>query len=195
MITKKCGNCGKTFKTYPSVDKKSCSAACSREITKAETRKRNSRICKVCGVDFLPKHTKSPNIYCSHKCRGLDQRAERVDRSGYWYVRVDSHPRMPSTGYVAEHTLVMERHIGRYLKAGEVVHHINHDRKDNRIENLQLMSEADHRALHIREQSEAGKMNTPEQRRRSSRRMRESNPVIGATRGPDGKFIKGLQQE
>lgn len=192
MITKACGNCGKSFNTYPSIDKKSCSDPCSRALIKKETRKRNSRVCTFCGEIFLPKHTKSPNLFCSYKCRGLSQRHERVDRQGYWYIRVDDHPRRPSTGYVPEHTLVMERHIGRYLKDGEVVHHVNHDRKDNRIENLQIMSDAEHRAHHMLEAIDSGKVNTKKQRQKSAERMRSSNPCRTARRGPDGRFIKEL---
>jgi hypothetical protein len=39
------------------------------------------------------------------------------------------------------------------LGVDEVVHHINQDRQDNRLENLQLMSRADHAALHNQERA------------------------------------------
>ena len=50
-----------------------------------------------------------------------------------------------------KHILVMERKIGRPLLQNEVVHHINHIRNDNRIENLLLMDKHEHMSMHMKE--------------------------------------------
>lgn len=48
-----------------------------------------------------------------------------------------------------QHRIIMENHLGRRLKSNEVVHHINGNTKDNRIENLEVMTRSEHAKLHL----------------------------------------------
>ena len=57
---------------------------------------------------------------------------------GYIKQVQKDHPRCDKDGYILEHTLVMEKNLGRYLLSKETVHHINGIRDDNRPENLEL---------------------------------------------------------
>lgn len=73
----------------------------------------------------------------------------RLAGNGYVMVKCPNHPFKDVGGYVAEHRLVMEAHLGRYLTRKEVVHHKNKIIDDNRLENLELLpDEAAHRRLH-----------------------------------------------
>ena len=68
--------------------------------------------------------------------------------SGYILILNPKHPYSTKDGYIREHRLVMEKHIDRYLKPSEQVHHKGikypigsiENKQDNRIENLQLFS-------------------------------------------------------
>lgn len=72
----------------------------------------------------------------AHNWRG----GKKAHHSGYVMLLVDGdHPMATKRGYVLAHRLVMSDAIGRPLRTDEQVHHINGDRGDNRLENLQLM--------------------------------------------------------
>jgi hypothetical protein len=64
---------------------------------------------------------------------------------------VPEHPKAHRDGYLQLHVVLMEQCIGRYLEDDEVVHHINHKRDDNRIENLLLMNKHEHMSMHMEE--------------------------------------------
>lgn len=89
---------------------------------------------------------------CSRKCyvgplSGRWKGGRRTD-GRYWFIKVPFHP-FSKKGYVLEHRLVMEKKLGRLLRKKEVVHHINSDPRDNRIENLQLLkNNSEHTKLH-----------------------------------------------
>src|SRR5258708_1731909 len=77
-----------------------------------------------------------------------------IASNGYVLVKNPHHPLADIRGYVYEHRVVAEGKIGRYLLPGEEVHHINHDKADNRPENLMVAaSHAHHRREHRRLES------------------------------------------
>lgn len=110
--------------------------------------------CEHCKEPYLIRHNKGGR-FCSHSCKalGLDTIAKLTHKRGKdspnWkggkniikgYIRVyaPEHPYATKSRYVMEHKLIMEKHLGRYLKPYEIIHHKNGVKTDNRIENLEL---------------------------------------------------------
>lgn len=61
-----------------------------------------------------------------------------IDKDGYVLVYAPDHPDCNSNGYIREHRLVMERHLGRRLLPTEVVHHDEEGKECNELRNLKL---------------------------------------------------------
>lgn len=96
--------------------------------------------------------------FCSPKCRysyfkrgGMPKgehnknwKGGRTTMGQYIKVMCKGHPGSDKNGYVLEHRLVMEKHIGRYLTNDEIVHHRNGIKTDNRLDNLTIVSRKAH---------------------------------------------------
>jgi hypothetical protein len=78
--------------------------------------------------------------------RWVGRKSKRL--SGYVLVFVPEHPKNFG-GWYYEHRLVYERDIKRVLETWETVHHINQIKTDNRLCNLFVCTEAEHRKAHL----------------------------------------------
>lgn len=94
-------------------------------------------------------HDPLPGVFSS-VMRCMDEAPRRISTRGYISVRLPEHPFRDQLDEILEHRLVVEREIGRFLHASEEVHHKNHDRQDNRPENLELHQ---NRLSHMRHHS------------------------------------------
>jgi len=114
--------------------------------------------------------------YSAEHRKHISEAVNRRDQTGannpYWrggrsYVKSANaiYPIVRIDGkYVKEHRYVMEQHLGRRLESSEHVHHIDGDKFNNHIDNLQLMTNSEH--LHLHHQD-------PEYIRRKSETMKK----------------------
>lgn len=102
---------------------------------------------KSCGCLRLENSVARIENYNANK----ERKQKRINNYGYRVVLDPESPQANVRGEQLEHRKIMAEHIGRPLRHDEVVHHINGNKLDNRIENLQILTRSEHQRIHITE--------------------------------------------
>lgn len=131
-----------------------CSPKCSARTTAEKRFGRLHPTCE-CGCGQWCQHRYVP---------GHKPPARTITSSGYVRLYRPEHPLADKKGAIREHRYVLYE-AGVAIPPGHVVHHINGDKTDNRLENLKVMSAQEHALLHARQRG----LVTPEERRRRNR--------------------------
>lgn len=85
----------------------------------------------------------------------------KLKRDGYIYVYRPNHPNATKQGQITLHRLIMEKYIKRFLLSSEIVHHIDGNRENNKIGNLQLLKNLkEHNKIHNQYRDIRGRFST-----------------------------------
>lgn len=104
----------------------------------------------------MSKHRRVPARFKQgHHIRTVDQKGEknrywkggRTKHEGYSFLYIPGHPNAEASGYVREHIHVYQEYYRCCMLDWGEIHHINEQRDDNRIENLQGMTSSQHSKL------------------------------------------------
>lgn len=151
----KCCNCGKKFTQYRS-NRIGTSAYCSSDCYHAATVIMYDKHCQFCGREFTVDSKRKRKKCCSNECsrnmKRLSNKGSTLNANGYRVIW------LPDGAGKLEHVMAIESYLGRSLKRGEVVHHKDHNRSNNDISNLQLMTSGIHSSMHRRQEMADGKL-------------------------------------
>jgi len=149
-----CDYCGREFTSEPALVERQkhqlCGYDCRNRWKSDFVAGSKNPMYGIRGKDH-PSFGKSPSVETILKRSKTirEKGGKHIDSHGYYLVVQYDHPNRNSQNCVFEHRLVMEKFLGRYLEPEEVVHHINGDITDNRIENLMLFSDrGEHSKFH-----------------------------------------------
>lgn len=96
----------------------------------------------------MPKGVHANHPRADRQHRWTD--ARMISGDGYAKVRVGiSHPLADPNGYAYEHIVVWVSSGRRKPISGQILHHVNGVKTDNRIENLEVMTRAEHNRHHL----------------------------------------------
>jgi len=112
--------------------------------------------CKYCGKDFFRWGGQVNATYCSRKCSCKSKHTKefqsQAGKAG-GAVKValrgmgEKHPYIKEYGR-HQHRVVAEKMLGRKLREGEIVHHIDGNGHNNNPENLRVMTQSEHARGH-----------------------------------------------
>jgi hypothetical protein len=71
-----------------------------------------------------------------------------ISNDGYVMIYVPQHALCNCRGYAREHRIVFQKKVGRRLERFEIIHHVDGDKLNNKIENLRIMTKEEHDRLH-----------------------------------------------
>lgn len=140
-IKLKCIQCGRSHSKLACQLKRGRGKFCSRECANKNRQNGLTVNCSFCGVDFYRRfgeQKRAVNQFCSKECYS-NNRILNSKKTTY-----------PKTGSKHTHIIVAEKALNRSLIEGEVIHHIDHNRKNNSIENLAVLpSQKIHARVHF----------------------------------------------